>query len=72
LSQRTDRRDRPASAREEAKGLPLSVRRTSGRPSHRESLLDRARRFARNHRAAILLVLAYALMRVLLILILGR
>jgi serine/threonine protein kinase len=40
--------------------------------AHRESLLDRARRFARNHRAAILLVLAYALMRVLLILVLGR
>jgi serine/threonine protein kinase len=40
--------------------------------AHRESLADRARRFARNHRTAILLVLAYVLMRVLLILILGR
>ncbi|HEX4494717.1 MAG TPA: serine/threonine-protein kinase [Thermoanaerobaculia bacterium] len=40
--------------------------------AHRESFLDHARRFARNHRTAILLVLAYALMRVLLILILGR
>jgi serine/threonine protein kinase len=45
-------------------GLPVSA--------HRESLLDRARRFARRHRTAILLVLAYILMRVLLILILGR
>ena len=40
--------------------------------AHRESLLDRAGRFARRHRAAILLVLAYVLMRALLILILGR
>jgi serine/threonine protein kinase len=40
--------------------------------AHRESLADRARRFARNHRTAILLVLAYVLVRVLLILILGR
>jgi serine/threonine protein kinase len=40
--------------------------------AHRESLADRARRFARNHRTAILLVLAYALMRIALILILGR
>jgi serine/threonine protein kinase len=45
-------------------GLPVSA--------HRESLLERARRFAGKHRVAILLVLAYALMRVLLILILGR
>jgi serine/threonine protein kinase len=40
--------------------------------AHRESLADRARRFARNHRTAILLVLAYVLMRIVLILILGR
>jgi serine/threonine-protein kinase len=40
--------------------------------AHRESLADRVRRFARNHRAAILLVLAYALMRIALILLLGR
>ena len=40
--------------------------------AHRESLLERAGRFARRHRAAILLVLAYVLMRALLILILGR
>jgi serine/threonine protein kinase len=40
--------------------------------AHRESLLDRAGRFARRHRTAILLVLAYVLMRALLILILGR
>jgi serine/threonine-protein kinase len=45
-------------------GLPVSA--------HRESLPDRARRLGRRHRAAILLVLAYVLMRVLLILILGR
>ncbi len=45
-------------------GLPVSA--------HRESLVDRARRLGRRHRAAILLVLAYVLMRVLLILILGR
>ncbi|HEY0511623.1 MAG TPA: serine/threonine-protein kinase [Thermoanaerobaculia bacterium] len=40
--------------------------------AHRESLLDRARRFGRRNRTAILVVLAYLLMRVLLILILGR
>jgi eukaryotic-like serine/threonine-protein kinase len=40
--------------------------------AHRESLLDRVGRFARRHRTAILLVLAYALMRVALILWLGR
>jgi serine/threonine protein kinase len=40
--------------------------------AHRESLLERAGRFARRHRTAILLVLAYVLMRALLILILGR
>ncbi len=40
--------------------------------AHRESLADRVLRFARNHRAAILLVLAYALMRIVLILLLGR
>jgi serine/threonine protein kinase len=40
--------------------------------AHRESPLDRVRRFARRHRAALLLVLAYLLMRALLILILGR
>ncbi len=40
--------------------------------AHRESLLERGRRFAAKHKVAILLVLAYALMRVLLILILGR
>jgi serine/threonine-protein kinase len=40
--------------------------------AHRESLADRLGRFARNHRAAILLVLAYALMRIALIFFLGR
>jgi hypothetical protein len=40
--------------------------------AHRESLLDRGGRFARRHRTAILLVLAYVLMRALLVLILGR
>jgi serine/threonine protein kinase len=45
-------------------GLPVSA--------HRESLLERSRRFAGKHKVAILLVLAYALMRVLLILLLGR
>jgi serine/threonine-protein kinase len=45
-------------------GLPVSA--------HRESPLERARRFAAKHEVAILLVLAYALMRILLILLLGR
>ncbi len=40
--------------------------------AHPESLLEKAGRFARNHRAALLLVLGYLVMRVVLILILGR
>jgi hypothetical protein len=40
--------------------------------AHRESLLEKAGRFARNHRVALLLVLGYLVMRVILILILGR
>jgi hypothetical protein len=40
--------------------------------AHPESLLEKAGRFARNHRAALLLVLGYLVMRVILILILGR
>jgi serine/threonine protein kinase len=40
--------------------------------AHRESLLERAGRFARRHRMVILLLLGYLIMRVLLILFLGR
>lgn len=40
--------------------------------AHREGLLDRARRLGRAHRAAILLVLAYVLMRALVALLTGR
>ena len=45
-------------------GLPVGA--------HREGWLERAGRFARRHRTAILLILAYLLMRVLLIFFLGR
>jgi hypothetical protein len=40
--------------------------------AHRESLIERAGRFARRHRAAILLVLGYLVMRILLIFFLRR
>ena len=40
--------------------------------AHPESLLEKAGRFARNHKAALLLVLGYLVMRMILILILGR
>ncbi|HEX6898368.1 MAG TPA: serine/threonine-protein kinase [Thermoanaerobaculia bacterium] len=45
-------------------GLPVGA--------HRESLLERAGRFARRHRVAILLILAYVVMRAILLLVLGR
>ena len=45
-------------------GLPVGA--------HRESLLERAGRFARRHRVAILLILAYVVMRTLLLIFLGR
>ena len=45
-------------------GLPVGA--------HRESLLERAGRFARRHRVAILLILAYVVMRALLLIFLGR
>lgn len=45
-------------------GLPVGA--------HRESLLERAGRFARRHRVAILLILAYVVMRTLLLVFLGR
>ena len=40
--------------------------------AHRESLLEKLRRFGSRHRAAILLVLTYLVVRTLLILFLGR
>jgi eukaryotic-like serine/threonine-protein kinase len=45
-------------------GLPVGA--------HRESLMERAGRFARRHRVAILLILAYVIMRTLLLIFLGR
>ena len=45
-------------------GLPVGA--------HRESLLERAGRFARRHRVAILLILSYLVMRALLLIFLGR
>jgi serine/threonine protein kinase len=45
-------------------GLPVGA--------HRESLLERAGRFARRHRMPILLILTYLIVRVLLLLLLGR
>jgi eukaryotic-like serine/threonine-protein kinase len=45
-------------------GLPVGA--------HRESLIERISRFARRHRAWLLLIFAYLIMRVLLILWLGR
>ncbi len=45
-------------------GLPVGA--------HRESLLERAGRFVRRHRVAILLILAYVVMRALLLIFLGR
>jgi len=45
-------------------GLPVGA--------HREGWLERIARFARRYRTPILLILAYLLMRVLLIFFLGR
>jgi serine/threonine protein kinase len=45
-------------------GLPVRA--------HQEGVLERAGRFVRRHRVPILLILAYLVMRVLLILFLGR
>ena len=45
-------------------GLPVTA--------YRESLVERAGRFVHRHRTPILIVLAYLVMRALLILILGR
>jgi hypothetical protein len=58
--------DRYAGVRELAADL---ARYLAGLPveAHRESALERAGRFARRHRVAILLVLSYLLMRVLLL-----
>jgi len=67
----TDPRDRYPRVEELAADLSRYLA-GSAVSAHRESLLDRAGRFARRHRVAILLVLAYVLMRALLVLILGR
>ena len=50
----------------------LSIPRWPGHQAHRESLFERAARFYRKYRFFILLMLAYLVMRVLLLMFMGR